>query len=244
MRSLLLQIVAVTAINLKSIPQRFWLSLSTVVAIALVVMVLLSFLAMSNGFRRTLEGSGSNEVAVVLRGGSQAEINSTLTREQVRLLEDAPGIARNATGKPLASPELYLIVDGIKRASNTKANLPLRGIGQEGAAIRRNITLTQGRMFNPGSNEIVVGKGIVSEFAGFELGQTVNFGSSPWTVVGVFDADGSVFEFRDLGRPAGGAEPVQAQQLFSDHAGPAAEPGVACGAQELQRRRSAAQTRR
>ncbi len=194
MRSLLLQIVAVTAINLKSIPQRFWLSLSTVVAIALVVMVLLSFLAMSHGFRRTLEGSGSNEVAIVLRGGSQAEINSTLTREQVRLLEDAPGIARNADGKPLASPELYLIVDGIKRASNTKANLPLRGIGQEGAAIRRNITLTQGRMFNPGSNEIVVGKGIVSEFAGFERGQTVNFGSSPWTVVGVFDADGSVFE--------------------------------------------------
>jgi len=194
MRSLFLQIVAVSAINLKSIPQRFWLSLSTVIAIALVVMVLLSFLAMSNGFRRTLEGSGSNEVAVVLRGGSQAEINSALTREQIRLLEDAPGIARNPEGKPLASPELYLIVDGIKRASNTKANLPLRGIGQEGAAIRRNIKLIEGRMFNPGANEIVVGKGIVSEFSGFELGKTVNFGSSPWTVVGIFDADGTVFE--------------------------------------------------
>jgi putative ABC transport system permease protein len=194
MRSLLLQILAVTAINLKSIPQRFWISLSTVVAIALVVMVLLTFLAMSNGFRRTLEGAGSNEVAVVLRGGSQAEINSALSREQVRLLEDAPGIARNPEGKPLASPELYLVVDGIKRASNTKANLPLRGIGQEGAAIRRNITLVDGRMFNPGANEIVVGKGIVSEFAGFERGKTVTFGSTPWIVVGIFDADGSVFE--------------------------------------------------
>src|SRR5262245_2241437 len=194
MRALLLQIVAVTWINLKSIPQRFWISLSTVVAIALVVMVLLTFLAMSNGFRRTLEGAGSNEVAVVLRGGSQAEINSALTREQIRLIEDGPGIARNPDGKPLASPELYLVVDGIKRASNTKANLPLRGIGQEGAAIRRNIKLVEGRMFNPGANEIVVGKGIVSEFAGFELGKTVNFGSSPWIVAGIFDADGSVFE--------------------------------------------------
>src|SRR5215475_7611869 len=117
MRPFFLQVAAVTLINLKSIPQRFWLSLSTVIAIALVVMVLLSFLAMSNGFRRTLEGSGSHEVAVVLRGGSQAEINSALTREQIRLLEDAPGIARNPEGKPLASPELYLVVDGIKRAS-------------------------------------------------------------------------------------------------------------------------------
>jgi putative ABC transport system permease protein len=194
MRSLLLQIAAVTAINVRSIPQRLWLSLSTVVAVALVVMVLLAFLAMANGFKRTIAGSGSPDIAVVLRGGSQAELNSVILRDQIVLIEEGPGIARNAEGKPLVSAELYLTVDGIKRSTNTRANLPLRGIGREGAAVRKGIRIAEGRMFNPGSNEIVVGKALTREFAGFDLGSTVRFGTSTWTVVGVFDADGSVFE--------------------------------------------------
>jgi len=194
MRSLLLQIVAVTTINLKSISQRVLLSLSTVVAIALVVMVLLAFLAMANGFQRTIAGSGSEDIGIVLRGGSQAEINSTVTREQVRLVEDGPGIARGSGGKPLVSPELYLVVDGVKHTTKTKANLPLRGIGEQGFALRKGITVTAGRMFNRGVNEIVVGKGLAREFDGFDLGSTVAFGTTRWTVVGIFDADGSVFE--------------------------------------------------
>src|SRR5229473_2352456 len=168
MRSLLLQIVAVTTINLKSIPRRILLSLSTVVAVALVV--------------------------IVLRGGSRSEINSTVTRDQVRLIEDGPGVARGGDGKPLVSPELYLVVDGIKRTTKTKANLPLRGIGEQGFALRRGIVVTAGRMFNRGANEIVVGKGLVREFDGFDLGSTVAFGTTRWTVVGIFEADGSVFE--------------------------------------------------
>ena len=194
MRALLLQIGAVTAINLKSIPKRFWLSLSTVVAVALVVIVLLAFLAMADGFRRTVAGSGSPDVAVVLRAGAEAELNSVVARDQVRLIEAAPGIAKNAGGKPLVSAELYLVVDGIKRSSNTKANLPLRGIGAEGAAIRDNVKIIEGRMFKSGANEVVAGKSLISEFAGFELGKTVRFGTSNWTIVGVFDAGGSVFE--------------------------------------------------
>jgi putative ABC transport system permease protein len=194
MRPLLLQTAAVTAINVKSIPQRFWLSLSTVVAVALVVMVLLAFLAMANGFQRTIAGSGAEDVAIVMRAGSQAEINSGVTRDQVRLIEEAPGIARNAEGKPLVSAELYLVVDGIKRATQTKANLPLRGIGPEGAALRKGIAIVAGRMFTPGTNEIVVGKSLIREFQGFDLGQTVRLSTANWTVVGVFEAGGSVFE--------------------------------------------------
>ncbi|MFO1099119.1 MAG: ABC transporter permease [Xanthobacteraceae bacterium] len=194
MRSLFLQIAAVTTINIKSIPQRFWLSLSTIVAVALVVMVLLSFLAMAYGFQRTLKSAGAPDIAIVLRGGSQTEINSVITREQVRLIEDGPGIARNAQGKPLVSAELYIVVDGIKRSTQTKANIPLRGIGAEGAAIRKDIKLIAGRMFNPGANEIVVGKSLLSQFQGFDLGSTVKFLTTQWTVVGVFAADGSVFE--------------------------------------------------
>jgi putative ABC transport system permease protein len=194
MSSWLLQIVAVTAINLKSMPQRLWLSLSTIVAVALVVVVLLAFLAMANGFQRTLAGSGADDIAIWLRGGSQAEINSTVTREQVRLIEEGPGIARSPDGKPLVSPELYLVVDGIKRSSQTKANLPLRGIGEQGMTLRKGVRISAGRMFNRGSNEIVVGKALVQEFEGFDLGRTVTFGTSRWTIVGLFEAGGSVFE--------------------------------------------------
>ena len=161
MRSLLLQVIAVTSINLQSIAQRRWLSLSTVIAIALVVIVLLAFLAMANGFQRTIAGAGADDVAIVLRAGSQAEINSTVARDQVRLIEDGPGIARGADGKPLISPELYLVVDGLKRSTKTKANLPLRGIGEQGAALRKGIAVTAGRMFNRGSNEVVVGKALL-----------------------------------------------------------------------------------
>src|ERR1051326_9072095 len=103
MGPLVLQITAVTVMNIKSLSQRLWLSLSTVVAVALVVVVLLAFLAMGNGFQRTIASSGSPDVAVVLRGGSRSEVNSVVTRDQVRLVEEAPGVARGADGKPLAS---------------------------------------------------------------------------------------------------------------------------------------------
>ncbi|WP_230646825.1 ABC transporter permease [Bradyrhizobium sp. Leaf401] len=194
MRSMVLQLIAVISINLKSIPQRIWLSLSTVVAIALVVMVLLSFLAMANGFTRTIAGSGANDVAIVLRTGSRAELNSTVSHQQVQLIEDGPGIARAADGKPLVSSELYVVVNGVKRSSNTTANIPLRGVGEKGPLLRKDISISAGRMFRRGTNEIVVGKGLLREFDGIGLGNTAIFGATRWTVVGVFEAGGSVFE--------------------------------------------------
>ena len=194
MRSLLLQITALTAMNLRSLPKRFWLSLSTVIAVTLVVVVLLAFLAMQNGFQRTLASAGADDVAMILRAGSQSEVASVITRDQIRLIEEAPGIAKGPGGKPLVSAELYLVVDGVKHSSQTKANLPLRGIGQEGLAVRKGIHIIAGRMFSPGTNEIVVGKALLSEFDGLQLGQTVTFGTSRWKVVGVFEAEGSVFE--------------------------------------------------
>jgi hypothetical protein len=194
MRSLLLQITALTLMNLRSVPKRFWLSLSTVIAVMLVVVVLLAFLAMRNGFRQTLASAGAEDVAIVLRAGSQSELASVVTRDQVQLIEEAPGIVKSPDGKPLVSAELYLVVDGIKHSSQTKANLPLRGIGREGMAARKGITMIAGRMFSPGSNEIIVGRALLDEFDGLELGRTVTFGTGRWTVVGVFEAEGSVFE--------------------------------------------------
>ncbi|MFM2042134.1 MAG: hypothetical protein RLY86_710 [Pseudomonadota bacterium] len=188
------QIIAVTAINLRSIPQRLWVSLSTIIAVALTVAVLLGFLAMANGFQQTLKGTGSDDVAILLRGGAGAEINSGVSRDQMRLVEEAPGVARTAEGAPRVSGELYIVVDAIKRATDTKANIAFRGIGAEGMGLRQGVSIVQGRMFEPGAAEIVVGRSLIQEFAGFDLGSTVKLGTATWTVVGVFEMDGSVFE--------------------------------------------------
>ncbi len=193
MGSLVNQITAVVVMNIRSLPQRLWMSLATVVAVGVVVAVLLAFLAMGNGFVSTVEGTGSEKVAVVLRSGSQAELNSVLGRDQVNLIGVAPGIKSDKDG-PLVSPELYVIVDGFKRSTGSEVNLPLRGISPEGMKLREGINIVNGRMFQPGTNEIVVGAGVLREFSGFDLGLKVKLGSANWTVVGEFDAGGSVFE--------------------------------------------------
>ena len=189
------QIGAVTMMNLRSIPQRAGLSIATIISIALVTGVLLGFLAMSNGFRATLQGTGSESVAVMLRSGSQAELNSGLSSDNVRLIEDAaPGIARDAEGNPLVSGELYVIVDGIKRSSQTEANLPLRGVGSRALDVREGFEMVQGRMFEPGTNALAVGAGVLREFQGFDMGETIRLGTNEWVVVGTFATGGSVFE--------------------------------------------------
>ncbi len=180
--------------NLRSIPQRFWMSAATVLAVGLVVGVLLSFLAMANGFRRTVQGTGSPDVAMFLRDGSEAEINSTVTREQLQLIEEAPGILKDANRKPLVSPELYVIVDGLKRSTQTKANLPIRGVGSQALPVRRGISIVEGRLFETGRNELVVGRAVSKQFQGFEMGRTIRLGVQSWSIVGIFEAGGTVFE--------------------------------------------------
>lgn len=192
---ILRQIAAVMAINLKSIPQRLWMSLSSVIASAIVVLVLLGFLAMANGFRETVAGTGADDVAVIMRPASQSELNSIVSREQVNIIRDgAPGIVRTS-GVPALSPEVYVIVDGIKKSTGLSVNLPMRGLEHEaGLRVRDTVRLAAGRWFEPGRNELVAGRGTVAEFGGFDLGDTVTFGADRWTVVGHFEAGGSVFE--------------------------------------------------
>jgi putative ABC transport system permease protein len=193
MASLLNQIGAVTAINVRSIPQRGWMSLASIVAVALTIAVLLFFLALAEGLNRTVEGSGADDVAIVLREGSNAELNSVVTRDQLTILATGPGVVQR-DGRPMVSGELLVIVDGVKRDTGTNANMPFRGIGPEGLALRRSVHITEGRMFAPGANEIVVGAGMLREFSGFEYGQTIRLRGNEWRVVGVFEAPGTVFE--------------------------------------------------
>lgn len=193
MASLLNQIGAVTALNVRSIPQRAAMSIASIVAVALTITVLLFFLALSNGLSRTVEGSGAEDVAIVIREGSNAELNSIVTRDQLTVLATGPGVVQRE-GRPVVSGELLVIVDGVKRSTGTNANMPFRGIGPEGLSLRRSVTITQGRMFNPGTNEIVVGAGLLREFSGFEFGRTIRIRGGNWQIVGVFEAPGTVFE--------------------------------------------------
>lgn len=193
MGSVFRQAVAIAGMNIRSIPQRFWMSLSTVVAIALVVAVLLAFLSMANGFKKAQSSAGAPDIVILTRDGAGAEINSVVSREQGMLVAEGPGIVRQ-DDRPLVSGELYIVVDGTARSNGLRANLPLRGISAEGVALRHNIRITEGHMFRRGTNEIIAGRGIVREFSGFDVGKTLRLGQSTWTVVGVFEDGGTVRE--------------------------------------------------
>lgn len=188
------QIIAVTGINLRSIPQRAGLSIATVLSIALVVAVLLGFLAMANGFRATLASSGAEDIAIVMRSGSMSEVNSVMAGLDQRLIEQSPGIVLDDQGLPMVSGEFYVIVDGTKRSSQTDANLPLRGVGPQAWALRDGFAMVEGRMFEEGMNELIVGEAILREFSGFEIGETVRLGTNEWVIVGTFSTGGSVFD--------------------------------------------------
>jgi len=193
MASLLNQIGAVTALNVRSIPQRGAMSVASIVAVALAITVLLFFLALSNGLSETMKGSGSDDVVLALREGSNSELNSVVSRDQLSIMATGPGV-RVRDGRTSISGELLVIVDGVKRSTGTNANMPFRGLGPEGLALRPGARIVKGRMFTPGTNEIVVGAGLLREFAGFEFGKTIRLRGTTWQVVGVFEAPGTVFE--------------------------------------------------
>jgi putative ABC transport system permease protein len=185
------QAVAVTWMSLKGLSGRLGSAATAVLGVAGVVAVLVAVLSIAEGFRTTLEGSGSPDVALVLRGGSQTEMNSILGRDEVRIVQDAPGILR-AEGGPAASAELFVIVDLDKRSTGTSANVPLRGVQDAAFRVRDRVEIVEGRRFTPGRNEVIVGSAAAGEFAGLDVGNTLRWGESEWTVVGRFDAGGTV----------------------------------------------------
>jgi len=192
-RNNLRQVVAITAMSLAALPQRLGAAAVAVVGIGGVVAVLVAVLSISEGFRAALALSGQDDVALVLRGGSNDELASGLPLEAVNHVMTAPGIVQGPAG-PLLSPELYVIVDLPMRSTGTKANVPLRGVGPSAYDIRRSFTMVEGRPFRRGLNEVIVGRGAAAQFAGLEVGGEVLFGRTPWKVAGIFADGGSVSE--------------------------------------------------
>ncbi len=187
------QILSVSLFNLRTIPERKGSAAAAAIGIAGVVAVLVGVLAIAEGFRKTMTVSSAPDVAIVMRSGADSEMTSGFSRDEVRVLKDAPGVARNAQG-PLASAELFVIIDLPKRSTGTSANVPLRGLEVQAFDVRGNVQMTQGRRFESGKNEIIVGAGAAREFAGLNLGQEIRIGLNTWSVVGIFTAGGGVAE--------------------------------------------------
>jgi putative ABC transport system permease protein len=187
------QTIAVTALNLRTIPQRLGSTGVAIVGIAGVVVVFVSVLSIAAGFTAAMRGTGSPSRALVMRSGADSEMTSGLSRAEVDVIKQAPGIRRDGqTG--LASAELYVIIDLPKISTNTSANVPMRGVEPTATTVRDEMSIVEGRMFEFGTNEIIAGRGASGQFAGLTLGNEIRSGQNTWKVVGIFEADGAVSE--------------------------------------------------
>jgi putative ABC transport system permease protein len=189
----LTQTAAITAVNVRSIPQRLGSSSVAIIGIAGVVVVFVAVLSIAQGFRAAMTTAGDPSTVIVMRAGTDSEMSSILMREQVQIVKDASGVARGANG-PVASAELFVIVNHPKRSTGLDANVPLRGVEPGAFEVRDKVRIIEGRRFEPGRNEIVVGRAAAGQFSGLEVGRDIRWGENSWKVVGVFEAGGSLAE--------------------------------------------------
>jgi putative ABC transport system permease protein len=181
-------------LNLRTVPARLGSSAVAIIGIAGVVVIFVSVLSISAGFNEAMAGSGSPSRALVMRASADTELTSSLEGTEVRIIREAPGIRRDAQTS-LISAELYVILDLPKKSSpESPANVPMRGIEPAGLQLRDEISIVKGRMFQFGTNEVIVGLGANRQFLDLDVGQTIVSGQNRWQVVGVFEADGGVAE--------------------------------------------------
>ena len=187
------QTIAVTALNLRTIPRRLGSSGVAIVGIAGVVIVLVSVLSIPAGFTAAMQQSGSPSRAIVMRSGADSEMTSGLSGTEVDVIKQAPGLRRDGQ-TAIASAELYVIIDIPKKSTHTSANVPMRGIEQTAMSVRGEASIVAGRMLEFGTNEIVVGRGASGQFVGLTVGNEFKSGQNTWKVVGIFETDGAVSE--------------------------------------------------
>lgn len=166
----------------------------TALGMALVVYVFATVLMMSEGIRATLVATGQADNVIVLRKGAGAEINSAVTRDQAGIIETLPGIARDTLGRTMVSREPVVLINLPKRGNGKPSNVTVRGTSEMGGELRPQVRISEGRMFRPGTSEIVAGSAVAAGFQGVGLGQTLRFAGRDWLVVGIVDAGRSGFD--------------------------------------------------
>jgi putative ABC transport system permease protein len=187
------QIIAVTSVNLRSMAQRIGSSAVAVFGIVGVVIVLVGVLSIAEGFRSAMQATGDEDTVMVMRSGADSEMTSGIGGDHARIIQDKPGIAKDAAG-PLTSPELLVIVNHPLKRSGTDANVPLRGVEAAAFRVHTNVHIVEGRNFEFGRNEIIVGRAALGQFVGLTVGSSVKWGENTWRVVGIFEAGGSAAE--------------------------------------------------
>jgi putative ABC transport system permease protein len=188
------QFIALTSMGIQTLPQRAGSSSVIVIGIAGVVAVLVSVLAMAAGFHHTVADNGRPDRVIVLRGGSDAELNSNLTRSDIDTIGNAPGLAKDADGKALLSPEIITVVNVPKIDTGSDSNVTLRGVGLQLQKVRPELKIVAGRMFHPAVRELIAGAGAAKQFRGLTPGSVLHLRSVDWTVTGVFTTNGDVHE--------------------------------------------------
>jgi putative ABC transport system permease protein len=188
------QIVALTAMGLRAIPDRLGASLVIVIGMALVVAVTTSILSMSVGFMRSVHNTGRVDRVIVLSRDSQYEFASAISRDNVLTLADAPGIKLGRDGKPIVSAEYLTAVLVTKKGDGLDAYVALRGVGPRSFELRPEIKLASGRMFRPATHELIVGKSAQAQFEGLEVGGQVPLPEGDWTITGTFESNGDEHE--------------------------------------------------
>jgi putative ABC transport system permease protein len=188
------QLIAVISMSLQTLPQRLGASSVIVIGIAGVVAVLVSVLAMGAGFQHTLADSGRDDRVIILRGGSDAELNSNLTRTDIDTIGNAPGLAKDAEGKALLSSELVTVVNVPKSDTGTDANVTMRGVGLKLTEVRPEVKIVSGKMFRPAVRELIAGVGAAKLFRGLTVGGVLRLRNADWTVTGIFSSNGDVHE--------------------------------------------------
>jgi putative ABC transport system permease protein len=188
------QLLALTSMGIRTLPQRAGSSSVIVIGIAGVVAVLVSVLAMAAGFHHTVAGNGRPDRVIVLRGGSDAELNSNLTRGDIDTIGNAPGLAKDAEGKALLSAEIITVVNLPKIDTGSDSNVTLRGVGLQAQKVRPELAIVAGRMFHPAVRELIAGAGAAKQFRGLTPGSVLHLRNVDWTVTGLFTTNGDVHE--------------------------------------------------
>jgi putative ABC transport system permease protein len=179
--------------NIRSVRARWTSTIVAVLGIAGTVGVFVAMLSLARGFQATLVASGSPDNALIVRAGATSEMTSGVPLDSVKIIQDAPGIARGAEG-PLVTPEAVLMAPIPLISTGTQANVELRGVSPNVLEIRKQVKIAEGRMFRGGMAEVIVGKNATKTYSGLKIGDTISLGTQRWQVVGIFDAGGSSFD--------------------------------------------------
>ena len=188
------QALAVTAVSIRTIPQRLSSSLVAVVGITGVVVVFVAVLSIGEGFKAAMTNAGRSDRAIIMRSGADSEMSSGLAGEHVNIIKNAPGIMQGANATPLASSEMFVVIDVNRKATSTAANVPLRGVDATVLEVRPEVKIVEGKMFSFGTNEVIVGRAANRQFSKLNVGDALHSGEISWQIVGVFEAKGSVAE--------------------------------------------------